>query len=323
MKTVLRALGVLVVLILFVAGGAYLWAGSAAARTLSRSVEVHAVSFPIPFPLDTADVEARGLTPEEAAEAALAEARERGRHLVESRYACADCHGEDFGGGVMVDAPIMGRLLGPNITTGAGSRSQGYTAADWDRIVRHGVRRDGKVSAMPSQDFQRMSDQELSDIVAYIRSMPAVDAEVPPVTLGPLGKFLVATGQIPLAPDLVADHFAAHDPAPPVAEVTEVFGAHLAGTCVGCHGPQLAGGKVPGGDPAWPAASNLTPAGPGMGSWSYDEFASVMRQGRRPDGSALLPPMSQVAAYTARMTDTELEALWTYLRSVPAVTPDG
>lgn len=318
MKTVLRALGVLVLLVLFVAGGAYLWAGSAAARTLDRTVEVHTVDFPIPFPLDSAEAEARGLTPEEAEEAALVEARERGRHLIEARYACSDCHGEDFGGGVMVDAPIMGRLLGPNITTGAGSRTQGYTAADWDRIVRHGVRRDGRVSAMPSQDFQRMSDQELSDIVAYIRSMPAVDAEVPPVTLGPLGKFLVATGQIRLSADLIPAHFDDHLPVPPAAEVNAEFGAHLAATCTGCHGASFAGGKIPGGDPAWAPASDITSGGPGVGSWSYEDFVSVMRQGRRPDGTELASPMSLVVPYTSRMTDIELEALWAYLRTVPA-----
>lgn len=317
MKTVLRALGVLVPLVLFVAGGAYLWASGAAAKSLGRTIDVHTVDFPIPFPLDPAEVEARGLTPEEADEAALAGALERGRHLVESRYACSDCHGEDFGGGVMVDAPIMGRLLGPNISTGAGSRAEGYTAADWDRIVRHGVRRDGRVSAMPSQDFQRMSDQELSDIVAYIRSRPPVDAEVPAVTLGPLGKVLVATGQIQLSADLIGSHFADHLPTPPAAEVSVEFGAHLAGTCTGCHGASFAGGKIPGGDPAWAPASDITQGGPGMGSWSYDEFVSVMREGRRPDGSELASPMSLVVPYTARMTPTELESLWMFLRSVP------
>lgn len=318
MKTVLRALGVLVLLIVLAAGGAYLWAGSAAARTLARTVDVHTVDFPIPFPLDPAEVEARGLTPDEAEEAALAEARERGRHLVESRYACSDCHGENFGGGVMVDAPIMGRLLAPNITTGKGSRTVEYTAADWDRIVRHGVRRDGKVAAMPSQDFQGMSDQELSDVVAYIRSMPPVDAEVPPVTLGPLGKFLVATGQIPLSADVIGAHFDDHPPLPPAAEVGVEFGAHLAGTCRGCHGASLAGGKIPGGDPAWVPAADISSGGPGISTWSYEEFVQVLRQGRRPDGTQLLEPMSMVIPYTARMTDTELEALWTYLRNVPA-----
>ena len=67
----------------------------------------------------------------------------------------------------MVDAFPLGTLLGPTITSGAGSVTPDYTPADWDRIVRHGVRQDGTASTMPAQDFQRMSDRELSDIVAY------------------------------------------------------------------------------------------------------------------------------------------------------------
>ena len=41
-----------------------------------------------------------------------------------------------------------------------------YEPADWDRIVRHGLLSDGRPAAMPSEDFQMMSDQELSDIIA-------------------------------------------------------------------------------------------------------------------------------------------------------------
>ena len=51
-----------------------------------------------------------------------------------------------------------------------------------------------------------MSDQELSDIVTYIRSVPPVDNEVPGVALGPLGKVLVATGQLPLAVERIREH---------------------------------------------------------------------------------------------------------------------
>ena len=37
----------------------------------------------------------------------------------------------------MVDDPAMGRLLGPNLTLGTGSRTLAYTAADWD--LHHGL----------------------------------------------------------------------------------------------------------------------------------------------------------------------------------------
>jgi hypothetical protein len=50
---------------------------------------------------------------------------------------------------------------------------------------------------MPSVDFRLMSDQELSDIIVYLRAQPPVDSVVPAPTLGPLGKVLIATPRAP------------------------------------------------------------------------------------------------------------------------------
>jgi hypothetical protein len=114
---------------------------------MARSITVHTVDFPIPFPLADSVVARMKITPESAAVLARVQAAERGKHLVESRYVCIECHGQDFGGGTMVDVAILGRFLGPNITLGKGSRTTNYKASDWDRIVRHGVKSDGKPAA--------------------------------------------------------------------------------------------------------------------------------------------------------------------------------
>ena len=238
---------------------------------------------------------------------------------MEARYGCMECHGADLSGGVMVDDPMLGTLLGPNLTSGGGSRALGYGPADWDRIVRHGIRRDGTPSAMPSQDFQAMSDQELSDIVTYLRSWPPVDNDVPPVRLGPVGKVLVATGQFSLSADLIPSHEVPHAPLPPASEVSVEFGAHLAGVCTGCHGQDLSGGPIVGGDPSWVPARNLTPHGDGLSGWTYDQFLAALREGRRPDGTAIVEPMTFVIPFALNMTDVELQALWAYLESVPPV----
>ena len=94
-----------------------------------------------------------------------------------------------------------------------------------------------------------MSDQELSDIVAYIRSLPPVDAEVTAVALGPIGKFLVARGIFGFAADGLS-HDAPHVTMPPTTAADETFGAHLAATCTGCHKEDYTGGDI-GGDPGW------------------------------------------------------------------------
>ena len=313
---VLKVLAGLLVTLVLALGGIYLWASAKSSSLMDRTIETHTVDFAIPFPLSGEARAELALTEEEARSLALEQAVERGRHLIEARYGCIDCHGGDLSGGVMMDALPLARLFGPNLTSGRGSRTGGYGPADWDRIVRHGVRADGRPATMPSGDFQRMSDQELSDIVSYILSLPAVDNEMPPVVLGRFGKVLVATGQLPLSADLIESHHEEHPRMPPATEVSLEFGRHLAAVCTGCHGADFAGGPIAGGDPSWPPAGNLTPHEEGLGPWSYPDFLTAMRQGQRPDGSSLRDPMTSVIPAAQRMTGVELQALWTYLRSL-------
>jgi mono/diheme cytochrome c family protein len=218
----------------------------------------------------------------------------------------------------MIDAPPIGKILGPNLTTGQGSVVGAYAVADWDRIVRHGVKPDGTPAVMPSEDYFAMSDRELSDIIAYIRSMPPVDAVVPPPTFGPVGTLLLATGELRLSAEQLGDHQAAHAAEPPVEGPTAAFGAHLAAVCTGCHGAALAGGKIPGGDPAWAPAANLTPHADGLAGWTYEDFERARTEGKRRDGRELLAPMTQITPYGRNMTVVDRQALWAYLTTVPA-----
>lgn len=317
MKRFFRVSGIGLAGVLVLVLGFYFWAWSTSERASARSFDSHEVDFPVPFPLSPEERAGMGdIDDTEAERIALERALERGRHLVEARYACADCHGEDFGGGVMVDAFPIGTFLGPNLTSGEGSRVADYTPADWDRIVRHGIRPDGLPAVMPSEDFLRMSDQELSDIVAYIASLDPVDNEVPPSKLGPLGRVLVATGGIQWSADMIDAHFDDHPAIPPATEVSLDFGEHLAGVCAGCHGVELTGGPIKGGDPAWPPAANLTPHAEGLQGWGYDDFRRAMVEGRRPDGSEIAEPMTLVTPIARRMSDVEMEALWMYLTSL-------
>lgn len=315
MKTLLKGLASLLGLVIVLAGAAYVWASLATSRKLAQTYSVHAVDFPVPFPLSGEDADT---VPEgERARVALERAVERGRHLLQSRYACAECHGRNFGGGTMIDAPVMGRLLGPNLTGGRGGRVASYRPADWDRIVRHGVLPDGRPAVMPAEDFQLMSDQELSDIVAYITSLPPVDQEVPAPTWGPIGKLLIATGRLPLAVEKLSSGGDPHPVGPPPADVSVEFGRHLAGGCIGCHRENYAGGPILGGDPSWPPARNLTAHAEGVVTWTYDQFARAMRDGLRPDGAALKPPMTLIAPYAKNITEVEMQALWKFLQSLP------
>jgi len=238
---------------------------------------------------------------------------ERGRHLVVTR-GCADCHGKDFGGAKVVDDPMIGQLHGPNLTRGKGGVPSGFSDADYVRAIRHGVDRTGRAFVlMPSQEYSFLSDQDLGAMIAYLKTLPAVDRERGPVTLGPLGKVLVAVGEIKLAGAEI-DHTAKR-PETVVEGVTAKYGGYLAAGCTGCHGSNLSGGKVPGAPPEWPAAANLTPfAGTGVAQWTEQEFLVAMRTFKRPDGSQISPVMP---AGVGQMTQQELSAIWLYLKSLP------
>ena len=287
--------------LLVVVAAAVLWAH---ARAQGRLETVHTVHSNSPAASLAADPEA------------LAASVARGEHLVHARYGCTHCHGEDRGGGFMLDDPAMGRWPAPNLTRGRGGLPADYDLADWDRIVRHGVRRDGTAAVMPSQDYVAMSDEELLDIVAYVQSRPPVDRELPPRSFGPVGTMLLALGKLPLA----AEHLASrteHPARPPEAAPTAEFGRHLAQTCVGCHGPKFAGGPIQGGAPDWPPAGNLTAHPDGLAEWTFEDFARLMRTGERPDGSKVRTPMQEVTWLGRAMTETELRAMWAFLQSLP------
>lgn len=241
-----------------------------------------------------------------------AEILAHGRHLAITR-GCADCHDANFAGRAVVDDPAVGRLHAPNITRGSGGLPAGYTDADFVRAIRHGLASDGRALVlMPSLDYEGMSDEDLGAMIAYLKSVPPVDRERGPVSLGPIGRMLVVKGEIKLAAEHI-DH-AAVRPVSMTPEITPAYGKYLAASCIGCHHPNFSGGPIAGGPPDWPPATNLTPgAGGAVTNWTEADFLAALRTQKRPDGSSLSPVMP--AAF-GQMTDLELKAIWAYLRTL-------
>lgn len=235
----------------------------------------------------------------------------RGKHFATIK-GCVECHGAAFQGNVLLDEPAIGRLAGPNLTTGG--RGAELTDADWERAVRHGVRRDNTpLLFMPSNEFTTVSDEDLAAIVAYARSLPGVTTVQPPSKAGPVFRALHVAGEVELSAEEIV-HADAH-PASVLAEATESYGKYMAAGCTGCHGAGFGGGKIPGAPPDWKPAANLTPAG--IGHYSEADFMRVLRTGMRPSG---VPVDSTIMNWrlTGQMTDTEIIAIYKYLKTVPS-----
>lgn len=243
----------------------------------------------------------------------------RGKHLFLSR-GCAECHGENGGGHVVIDQGGM-YIKSPNITAGPGGVVTKYAEADWVRTIRHGVKPDHHpMILMPSADFNQMTDVDLASLIAYVRNLPPVSGESATIRLPLIVKALYAVGVVKDDAETI-DHTKA--PPLPVADaVTPENGAYLANMCKGCHGPGFSGGKIPGAPPDWPPAANLTP-GDGSALVRYDapaKFIAMMRTGKRPDNSAV----SNVMPFPTlkNMSDTELGALYAFLKTLPPL-PGG
>ena len=288
----LRRLGIVlgIILILIVLSGAAIYVFSG--RSLNKTWEVTPAALTI-----VAD------------SATLA----RGKHLVTTRLLCVDCHTNDLGGQVVIDGMPFGRFVATNLTPGGVGAA--YSDADWVRAIRHGIRPNGKsLLFMPSEVFTNLGAEDLAAVIAYVKSVPAVTRTLPATELGPVGRMLVATNKAPLVIARLIDHSAAIPAMPPEGETVE-YGNYLvnSGGCRACHGKNLSGGKIAGG-PEDPPATNLTPTG--IGEWSEADFFRAFREGKRPNGTGIhqFMPWKTLGG----MTDSELRAIYLYLKTVPA-----
>jgi mono/diheme cytochrome c family protein len=190
-------------------------------------------------------------------------ARERGAYLYASR-GCADCHGANGAGRTFVHDGAL-RLAGPAIHSGPGSVVANYSAEDWARTIRHGVKPDGRpLMVMPSEDYNRFTDADVAALVAHVRHLPPAGGGAAVLQMPLPVRALYGAG---LMRDAAAKIDHRLPPQQPVPEgLTVAHGRYVAEICKGCHGPDLAGGRIPGAPPDWPAAARLK--GGGVMQWN-------------------------------------------------------
>lgn len=241
---------------------------------------------------------------------------ERGRHVVEAIALCQECHGENLAGDVLEDSFLFGEIMPSNLTSGKGGVGGAYTDADFARAIRHGITRQGKgIIIMPSEQFNVFGDEDLGAIIAYLRSLPPVDNELPKTSVGPLARLIALLDSSIIAAQVI-DHTAPRRPSP-TPGVTPEYGEYLATICTLCHGDDFGGGPVP--DDRNVFAPNITQGGT-PGTWSEADFINTIRTGVTP-GRNQLDEENMPWNRFRLMTDDELRAIWSFLSSLPAVPP--
>jgi len=222
----------------------------------------------------------------------------RGEHLVRTR-GCGGCHGEDLAGQLM-----WGMALAPNLPAYA----QRETAAIFEAALRHGIGRDGRgMYSMPAYNFVRMRDEDVADIIAYLRSRPVIEKDLPRARFPWRLRLDMALGHdtaIPAYLDQVPPLRRSDDPDPAIAR-----GEYLAmTTCNECHGFGLRA-DVPWDEESAPDLVVVL---------AYDEaaFRRLMQEGIA-IGDRELELMSDVArGRFAWFTDQELSDLYRFLRDM-------
>jgi mono/diheme cytochrome c family protein len=255
----------------------------------------------------------------------------RGLYLSQAA-GCLGCHTEEkenaqpYAGGRALKTPF-GTFFGPNITPHPDAGIGRWSEQDFIRAIREGRRPDGAhyFPAFPYPSFTRITDPDLRDLWAYLRSLPPSSRASEPHQLRfPFGwRWLVWVWKLFFfnpGPFVL-------DPAASAAVNRGSYLVNALGHCGECHTPRnflgatkrsrhLAGAKVGEGT----SSPNLTPTR--LKKKSDAEVKDFLQTGMTPDGDVAAESMAEVVRNTTgKLAPEDLDALLAYLRSLPPL-PD-
>ena len=222
-----------------------------------------------------------------------------GRELART-LGCGDCHGGDFSGHKVSHDDAVAVLYSANLTRAV----PGYSDHELRTVLTTGLRPDGtRLWQMDAAPYAVLSDRDLGDLIAYLRTLPAVGQPHPRIKTSAVFSRLVLTGQV--RPESVT---LAQDLAHPPLDLGSSFerGRYLARTvCAGCHAPSLRGFQ--------PAQPGDPPDLVVVGAYSRTEFAALLRDGRGRGGRNVGEMGETARTRLAGLPAADVDALYDYL----------
>lgn len=242
---------------------------------------------------------------------------------------CASCHlAPEADGGPLAGgrafASDFGTFYAPNITPDPTHGIGAWTDVQLASAIQRGVSPEGAhyYPAFPYTAYAKATAQDVADLIAHLRSLPADATPSQPHDVGfpfnirrtvGVWKLLFASDDWVLEGDLAAE---------------QERGRYLVealGHCAECHTPRgalggldrgnwLAGAPNPSGDGRIP---NITPGGL---DWSVQDIAIYLESGFTPDFDTAGGSMAEVVLNTAQLTDADRTAIAAYLKAVPAIS---
>ena len=252
----------------------------------------------------------------------------RGSYLANTIMTCANCHspkgppeatkGKDYSGGLEFDEPPF-KVTAPNITQDKETGLGKWSAAEIKNVLLTGIRPNGTPLAeiMPTNFYQILTSSDANAIVAYLKTLKPISNKVPnSVYKMALPHHLFPGSEKPMPASAMRN------------KVKRGFYLATIGHCMECHTPMTQKGRDFVNDLGkggfefkgpWGVSKsrNITSSKTkGIGEWSDAEIKRAITQGMSKDGSKLKPPMGY--GYYAGMTNSDLDAIVAYLRTVPA-----
>jgi mono/diheme cytochrome c family protein len=245
---------------------------------------------------------------------------------------CASCHAtpnqEDktkLGGGLGLKSPF-GTFFAPNISSDPKDGIGSWSEANFVTAMWKGTAPDGShyYPVFPYPSYQRMKQEDVRDLFAYLKTLPAVQGKARDHDLPihfkirrMLGgwKFLFLDGQS-FKPE-------------PSKSAQWNRGAYLVngpGHCAECHSPRnllggiiasqrFAGGPDPEGGDGW--VPNITQAG--IGDYSERDIARILETGDMPNGDSVGGSMAKVVGNVSQLAAEDRAAIAAYVKSLPPV----
>lgn len=268
---------------------------------------------------------------------------DRGAYLVNHVLACFGCHSRrnyNLFGAPIVGKPgaggtcfgekwgVAGRVCPTNLTPDKGSGIGGFTPGEVIRAVREGVDANGRAlhPMMPYSEYRTLSDEDAKAMVSYLFSLrPRTLKRVMRTELDFPTNFFIKSVPQPLDGPVAA----------PDSKNRVAYGEYLTNVagCRGCHTPvdskhqpiedrAFAGGREFQTPYGVFTSTNITPAASGLKKWTKEAFVQQFIQYRdeaklrkvKPENNTVMPWLEY-----AGMTESDMEAIYDYLMTQPAV----
>ena len=250
--------------------------------------------------------------------------------LIFAAGSCASCHASPgqpdrlrLGGGLALASPF-GTFRVPNISPDPLDGIGTWRTVDLANALLSGTAPDGAhyYPSFPYTSYARMQVSDVRDLMAYLRTLPAVSGKAPPHVLSMPFRIRRLVGIWKLLffdrRPIVAD---------PYQDASWNRGRYLVESlahCAECHSSRnllgaikpasrFAGGQDPEGVGFIP---NITPAR--IGDWNAADIAETLKSGNTPAHGRVGSSMTDVVTNIAMLPESDRNAIAIYIKSLPS-----